>query len=318
MTKTIYLMLALFIGSAVSANAQVRIGGTISPTASAVLDLNMDDTGALTTAAGINTQGLALPRVALKSANQSVADQPVAAPAKGLMIYNTATAGSEPDNVIPGIYYFDGTKWVFAGLSPKDKRHLDQYTSGETATYSIPQSVLSHSGKGYSVDTYTAVNATLKWTTENLREGSASIQTDLATTGYFASKFPGKQEGERGYYYTWYQAAGTTTPANYNASNDICHTSFGGNWRLPTKTEWEALRDNFSSLSVEQQALWKTGPSALSGIYASSDKWLSWGNMGFWWSSSVQYVTESFSCNSEGTWDNTTTGRISVRCVSTE
>ena len=37
---------------------------------------------------------------------------PLVAPPAGLIIYNTATAGLSPNNVIPGYYYWDGAKWV--------------------------------------------------------------------------------------------------------------------------------------------------------------------------------------------------------------
>jgi hypothetical protein len=35
----------------------------------------------------------------------------VAGPATGLMVYNPATAGTSPNNVTPGFYYYDGSKW---------------------------------------------------------------------------------------------------------------------------------------------------------------------------------------------------------------
>lgn len=37
---------------------------------------------------------------------------PVGNPAAGLLVYNTATAGTSPTNVKPGYYFWDGTKWV--------------------------------------------------------------------------------------------------------------------------------------------------------------------------------------------------------------
>jgi hypothetical protein len=32
--------------------------------------------------------------------------------AAGLLVYNTATAGSTPNNVVPGYYYWNGTAWI--------------------------------------------------------------------------------------------------------------------------------------------------------------------------------------------------------------
>jgi hypothetical protein len=61
-----------------------------------------------------STQGLVMPRVSLTSSNVAA---PVVNPnggaiLSGTMIYNTATAGSSPNNVVPGYYFWDGTKWL--------------------------------------------------------------------------------------------------------------------------------------------------------------------------------------------------------------
>lgn len=39
---------------------------------------------------------------------------PITSPANGLMVFNTVTAGTSPNQVVPGYYYWDGTgqKWV--------------------------------------------------------------------------------------------------------------------------------------------------------------------------------------------------------------
>ncbi|MBL7729551.1 MAG: DNRLRE domain-containing protein [Chitinophagaceae bacterium] len=54
------------------------------------------------------SRGFLPPRVALIAANDTL---PVAGPATGLLVYNTATSGVAPNNVIPGYYYWNGTKW---------------------------------------------------------------------------------------------------------------------------------------------------------------------------------------------------------------
>lgn len=55
-----------------------------------------------------NTKGFLPPRVALSGTNIT---SPIANPATGLLVYNTASAGSSPQNVRPGYYYWDGSKW---------------------------------------------------------------------------------------------------------------------------------------------------------------------------------------------------------------
>jgi len=85
-------------------NAQnIGINATGSaPAASAGLDVDFTN------------KGLLIPRVALTATNVA---GPVAAPATSLFVYNTATAGVSPNNVLPGYYYWDGAKWVSLGGS---------------------------------------------------------------------------------------------------------------------------------------------------------------------------------------------------------
>jgi hypothetical protein len=56
-----------------------------------------------------SNQGFLPPRIALTATN---AASPVTSPATGLLVYNTATAGTAPNNVAPGYYYWNGSAWV--------------------------------------------------------------------------------------------------------------------------------------------------------------------------------------------------------------
>ena len=68
-------------------NTQAQVGiGTSSPNASAQLEVNS------------TSKGFLPPRVALTATN---AAGPVTSPAAGLLVYNTATAGTSPNNVTP-------------------------------------------------------------------------------------------------------------------------------------------------------------------------------------------------------------------------
>ncbi len=71
--------------------------GTSTPDASARLDVS--DT----------QRGILIPRVALSAKNLAT---PISGPATSLLVYNTATAGTAPNNVWPGYYYWDGSQWV--------------------------------------------------------------------------------------------------------------------------------------------------------------------------------------------------------------
>jgi len=91
-------------GGSAAANEKMRITsvgnvgiGTANPNASAILDVSSTN------------KGLLVPRVALTATN---AAGPITAPLASLFVYNTATAGTSPNNVIPGYYYWNGTAWV--------------------------------------------------------------------------------------------------------------------------------------------------------------------------------------------------------------
>lgn len=77
--------------------AQLKVGD--NPTvvnSSAILDVES------------TTKGVLLPRVALTARNSA---SPLSAFVAGMIVYNTANAGTSPNDVTPGFYYSDGSKW---------------------------------------------------------------------------------------------------------------------------------------------------------------------------------------------------------------
>lgn len=90
--KIFYLLLFIF---PVVVFSQVGIG-TTTPNSSSVLDVTATNKGFLP------------PRIALTGANDV---STITSPANGLLVYNTATAGTSPTNVFPGFYYFESGKW---------------------------------------------------------------------------------------------------------------------------------------------------------------------------------------------------------------
>ena len=99
--------LLLFIGFLVClcTNVKSQLGiGTNSVDSSAMLDIVSQNRGFLP------------PRIALTASNVS---SPVNNPAVGLLIYNTATAGSDTTEVTPGYYYWNGKRWYALTKSGK-------------------------------------------------------------------------------------------------------------------------------------------------------------------------------------------------------
>jgi hypothetical protein len=102
MKKIIFILSILFVANFV--NAQTGIG-TTTPNAAAKLDVNSTEKGFLP------------PRVALTATNvfapvTGLTGTTALATAAGLLIYNTATAGTAPNNVVPGYYFWNGTAWI--------------------------------------------------------------------------------------------------------------------------------------------------------------------------------------------------------------
>ena len=90
----IYLMIILFSTS--FAQVGINTDGN-RPDPSAMLDVSASD------------KGLLPPRVALTATNMA---DPVLLPATGLFVYNTAISGTSPNNVQPGYYCWNGTRWI--------------------------------------------------------------------------------------------------------------------------------------------------------------------------------------------------------------
>lgn len=96
--KKIYLFITVFILALNTFSQNVAINATgAAPNASAMLDVSATN------------RGILIPNVALTATN---AAGPIASPATSLLVYNTATAGTPPNNVTPGYYYWDGSAWV--------------------------------------------------------------------------------------------------------------------------------------------------------------------------------------------------------------
>ena len=95
-SKRIFLASSCVLFFSFAASAQVGVN-TITPSASSVLDITSSDKGFLMT------------KIALTGTDDMTTITP--SPATGLLVYNTATAGSSNTKVAPGFYYFNGSSW---------------------------------------------------------------------------------------------------------------------------------------------------------------------------------------------------------------
>src|SRR6478736_2031499 len=95
-TLIIALLIGGLTGTTMCQNIAINSTGNM-PDASAMLDITSANTGLL------------IPRIALTASNVA---SPITAPATSLLVYNTATAGTAPNAVLPGFYFWNGSSWV--------------------------------------------------------------------------------------------------------------------------------------------------------------------------------------------------------------
>jgi hypothetical protein len=128
--------------------------GTTTPNASAKLDVTATNKGFLP------------PRVTLTSTSDV---STIASPATGLIVYNTATAGTAPSNVIPGYYYWNGTAWInLIGASTSSTitgngttstiANFGSVLNDQTASYTLTN---SDNGKIITVNSASATSITV-------------------------------------------------------------------------------------------------------------------------------------------------------------
>lgn len=137
MVRQILLIAGLLFSVQVFSQAGI---GTTTPNASAKLDVNSSDKGFLP------------PRVALTATNVFAPITGTSSAASGLLVYNTQTNGSIPNNVVPGYYYWNGSAWVqIAGgliidnsktssfsLATTDNNKLFLISSASAVTVTVP------------------------------------------------------------------------------------------------------------------------------------------------------------------------------------
>lgn len=190
-----YLFIAgLFLTT--SLHAQTGIG-TTTPNASAKLEVSSANKGFLPPRVELTSTSVFGPITGLSGA-------PALATAAGLLVYNTATAGTIPNNVVPGYYYWNGTTWIqIAGglilenktagftLTASDNNKLFLINSSTAVTVSVPTLPIGFSCQliqtGAGAITL-AVSSTTLYSANGLTSRTTNSVVGLvmnsATTGY--------------------------------------------------------------------------------------------------------------------------------------
>ncbi|WP_221451830.1 collagen-like protein, partial [Pedobacter sp. AK013] len=141
------------------------VGGSNLPNKDAILELESANKGILHV------------RVALRLTTDAF---PLSAHVAGMMVYNTATA----NDVVPGIYYNDGTKWVFVRSS---NAILVENQPGKTGAPGIPGAT-GGPGTGVTIvtndsGTWVYNPTTHSWTNINGAKGDKGDKGDAGVVG---------------------------------------------------------------------------------------------------------------------------------------
>lgn len=197
-----YLICILFVLFSSTINAQnvgINTSGS-TPDASAGLDVSFTD------------KGLLMPRVALTSLD---AAGPITSPATSLIVYNTATAGTTPNNVYPGYYYWNGTAWARIKNEP-NRIFLASDVSSSTTTLanvtglSFPVTAdVTYKFKFFIVYTASATSVGSRWT----------INGPTATTLRYYSTYPSSTSANAFYYQSAYNGAAATANSGATTCN---------------------------------------------------------------------------------------------------
>lgn len=135
-----FVLLLIFLVNSVLAQTGI---GTSLPNPSAKLDVYATNKGFLP------------PRIALLGKTDVAT---ISSPATGLIIYNTATAGTTPNNVTPGYFYWDGSKWnglvdqsalnAFSGYVPNyAQSNSSRVTNVTTSSTTVVSQSITTSGR---------------------------------------------------------------------------------------------------------------------------------------------------------------------------
>ncbi len=190
--KKIYILSVLLLEITFSAYPQGNVGiGTNTPSSSAKLDIDVSSDA--------TKSGLLIPRVALTSTTDATT---IPTPATSLLVYNTAPAGSAPNNVTPGYYYNAGTS-----ASPNWVRMITKADNGWTVanTANTPAGKTDNqyvTGK-VGIGDYSATNPTMQ------------LEVKSATTNTDETAILGQSTGTTG---KVYGVLGTTASTTTNAS----------------------------------------------------------------------------------------------------
>ena len=271
--------------------AQVGISPTATtPDASAGLDVNFTN------------KGLLMPRVALSATNVAT----IASPATGLLVYNTASTGTAPNQVCPGTYQWNGSRWVrFNDGITCGYTALSVNCSGGGSTLCPPAgTVTDYDGNVYP----TVIIGTQTWMAENLKVThyrNGIVIPNVTNNAAWAALSTGALCASP-------VADSTTYGKLYNGyavidSRNLCPTG----WHIPSNDEWTTFQTTLGGQSVAGVKIkecgnthWYQNPGATneSCFTALPAGYRYWNNGNFLLPTYYEYWWSSTTYDADNTW----------------
>ena len=155
---TFYALLTFLISGYGFSQVGISKTNNFTPDAATILDVSSSD------------KGILIPRVELTSAVSLLPITTTGNTPNSLLVYNTAIAGTKPNNVTPGFYYWEGDKWV---------RMINKENEAKPAVFYAPSLALETKASitEYTVDLYEEY---LKQYT--LSDANTSIKSDATAS----------------------------------------------------------------------------------------------------------------------------------------
>ncbi len=194
-----YLSLSIFFFSVSFITAQVGIG-TTSP--KGVLDIES------------STQGIVFPVVSLTDLTTETITNPNGGSiVAGTTVYNTNTTSNGADSIYPGIYFWNGSKWI-AQREKKDNNLFLQDTDLRTGSDNATNGVGGDQSISFDSSTVTPIYSGPYKVTLTVHYGAGAV--NLPSSPQFVNF--AKQEGE--FDFTFNGTTHTFSLSTYSGSND--------------------------------------------------------------------------------------------------
>ncbi len=226
----------LFIHLCFTGSILSQIGiGTTTPNSSAQLDVTASNKGFLP------------PRIALTALNDN---STISSPATGLLIYNTATAGTAPNNVIPGYYFWNGNNWSLISGSSGNVTGIAKFYNNSSQSYTASMNVALNTTETNSISSYVSLSSNGIVLEPGVYELEGSAGGTVSTTSGDTRVYTGFYNNTSG---SFVGQGGQSASGNAGNHNGLAYNSATVTLTLTSKTTFYLKLSNGINVSSISQ-----------------------------------------------------------------